>query len=282
VNFRDMRANPRPGQQQPANGVAKTVGSVDAPLEAKRGAPAVELRSVRVRYRNGAVGVADVSLSVAPGEFACVFGPNGAGKTTTVRAITGFLRSEGAQVVSGEVLVFGTPVTNWQPHRVSALGVGFIAERRKVFPNLTVSENLAAVGTLPPRHRRHEVFTRVYDLFPALQSRQSEVVGHLSGGQQQMVAIARGLMNEPRLLIVDELTLGLHVSLQEPLFETLKQVAATGTAVLVVDESTGCALDFASHCYLLRGGHVAQAGPAERFRGSELVVAGYIGETEAV
>jgi branched-chain amino acid transport system ATP-binding protein len=282
VNLRNVRMSRRPGREQPVNGVAQTAGTVGAPVATNRNVPAVELRSVRVRYRNGAVGVADISLSVAPGEFACVFGPNGAGKTTTVRAITGFLRSEGAQVMSGEVLIFGTPVTNWQPHRVSALGVGFVAERRKVFPNLTVSENLAAVGTLPPRHRRHEVFMRVYDLFPALHSRQSELVGHLSGGQQQMVAIARGLMNEPRLLIVDELTLGLHVSLQEPLFETLKQVAASGTAVLVVDESTGCALDFASHCFLLRGGYVAQAGPAERFRGSELVVAGYIGETEAV
>jgi branched-chain amino acid transport system ATP-binding protein len=117
---------------------------------------------------------------------------------------------------------------------------------------------------------------RVMTLFPALAERRRELAGRLSGGQQQMLAISRNLLRQPRVLVIDELTLGLHHSFHAPLFDALKDVARQGTSVIVVDESTGFALEVSDYCYLLIGGRVRDSGPPERFRGSELLVAGYV------
>lgn len=236
----------------------------------------VELESVAVRYANGALGVTDVSFTVDEGQIVALFGPNGAGKTTSVRAVSGFLKSERASVVSGRVRLFGKDVTGWEPHRTSRLGLGYIPERRKIFPSLTVMENLRALGGLPSNAEVEARIDRAMDMFPALHSRKRELAGRLSGGQQQMLAIARNLLREPRMLIIDELTLGLHHSFHEPLFEALKRIAATGTGVVVVDESTGLALDVADQCYLLVGGRVRDSGRSEKFRDTALLAAGYV------
>ena len=237
---------------------------------------ALSAEGLKVRYRNGALGIVDVSLSVEVGQVVALFGPNGAGKTTTVNAISGFLRSEGARVVDGSVTVFGVDVTNKEPHFVHRLGLATVPERKKVFPALTVAENLRALGHLPSRQRRKEVYDRLYALFPALAAKRSDLAGKLSGGQQQMLAIARSLVCEPKILIIDELTLGLHHSLHEPLFEVVSRIASEGTAVMLVDESTGFALEAADHCYRLGAGVVKDSGPSARFRGSELLAAGYV------
>lgn len=237
---------------------------------------ALHVDAIQVRYPNGALGIREVSVRVAPGQVVAMFGPNGAGKTTTVRAASGFLRAEGAKVVRGTVSIAGTDVTNREPHRIAGLGVAFVPERRKVFPNLTVAENLVAIGKIPDKVRRAERQEYVYELFPVLASRQRTAAGRLSGGQQQMLALGRSLMGGPSLLIVDEMTLGLHHSLQEPLFVAVRRVAADGTAVLLVDESTGLALDVADYCYLMSGGQIRREGPAEDFRGNELLAAGYV------
>jgi branched-chain amino acid transport system ATP-binding protein len=231
---------------------------------------------LKVRYRNGALGVVSVSLAVEANQVVALFGPNGAGKTTTVRAISGFLRAEGARVIGGRVTLFGQDVTNSEPRTTTRLGVSFVPERQKIFPSLSVAENLEALGKLPPRARRKEIYERIYELFPVLRERPRELAGRLSGGQQQMLAIGRSLVSEPKLLIVDELTLGLHYSLHPRLFEVMRLIAAQGTAVLVVDESTGSALDVADYCYLLNGGRVLMSGTASTFRGSELLAAGYV------
>ncbi len=239
----------------------------------------LELSGVRVRYRNGALGVVDVSLRAEPGKVVAVFGPNGAGKTTSVRACTGFLRSEGASIVAGRVRLDGRDMTGAEPHRFCRRGVFCIPERRKIFPQLTVAENIRAVRNLPPRRERAAVEQRIFSLFPALRELAAMQAGRLSGGQQQMLAIARGLMSRPRYLVVDEVSLGLHVSVIRPLFEVLRAIAEAGTAVLVVDETTDAALDVADYCYVLRAGEVVDQGTPERFRGSELLAAGYVGET---
>lgn len=238
--------------------------------------PMLSVDSIKVQYSNGALGVEDVSLDVYPGQLVALFGPNGAGKTTSVRAVSGFLRSEGAKVVAGQVSFLGEDITNSEPHQTTQAGVAFVAERQKIFPNLSVRENLAAIGRRPSRARRREIMEKIDLLFPVLSERPRELAGRLSGGQQQMLAIARGLMCEPRLLIVDELTLGLHHSLHLPLFEALKSIVDDNTAVLVVDESTGAALDVADHCYLLSAGRVRMSGPATVYKGSELLAAGYV------
>jgi branched-chain amino acid transport system ATP-binding protein len=235
----------------------------------------VRVEQLQVRYRNGALGAVAVDLHVHAGELVALFGANGAGKTTTMRAISGFLHSERARV-SGTVEVLGRRVTGWEPHRVTALGLAFVPERRKIFPNLSVADNLASVGRSPSRARRAELLERVVAMFPVLQRRGSELAGRLSGGERQMVAIARGLMSEPKVLIVDELTLGLHHSLHETLYQTMRTIADTGTAVIVVDESTGTALEFVDRCYLLSTGRVKDSGTPEKFRGSELLAAGYV------
>ena len=149
-------------------------------------------------------------------------------------------------------------------------------ERRKIFPNLSVADNMAALGQTPSRARRAQLHRHVFELFPALADRRSELAGRLSGGQRQMVAIARALMCEPRVLIVDELTLGLHHSLHQTLYQTMRRIADDGTAVIVVDESTGTALELVDRCYLIGSGTVRDSGPPEKFRGSELLAAGYV------
>jgi branched-chain amino acid transport system ATP-binding protein len=233
----------------------------------------LSVEHLMVRYRNGARGVSDVSFTVDDGQVVALFGPNGAGKTTSVRAVSGFLKSEGVRT-AGRVLLRGTSVAGLEPHRLASMGVGLVPERGKVFGNLGVGENLAvarsrARGSAPD-------LAEILTLFPALADRLGEKAGRLSGGQQQMLALAMALSGRPRLLIIDELTLGLHHSLQPALFDTVRTIAAQGTAVLLVEESTALALRLADYCYLLGGGQIRDEGPAERFVGNDLLAAGYV------
>jgi len=237
---------------------------------------AVELESVAVRYSNGALGVSDISFTVKEGQIVALFGPNGAGKTTSVRALNGFLKSEKTSIVHGAVHLFGKRVTGFEPHRTARLGLGYIPERKKIFANLSVMDNLKAGSGVPKGREFNARVDRVMSLFPALADRRGELAGRLSGGQQQMLAIGRNLLRRPRVLVIDELTLGLHHSFHAPLFDALKETASEGTSVIVVDESTGFALDVSDYCYLLVGGRIRDSGPPERFRGSELLVAGYV------
>jgi branched-chain amino acid transport system ATP-binding protein len=240
--------------------------------------PLLEVQDLSIRYKNGALGIHDVSFSVQPSQVVALLGAAGAGKTTTVRGVSGFLRAEGARAVTGHVRMAGREITNWEPHQACRLGIFAVPERGKVFPNLSVAENLESVGARLVRgERRAEVDALVHELFPVLAGRRRELAGRLSGGQQQMLAIARALMTDPRLLIIDEMTLGLHPSLHGPLFEAVTRIAAAGSAVLIVDESTGHTLDVAQHCVLLKAGQVWAAGPSKEFRGNELLVAGYVG-----
>jgi len=236
----------------------------------------LEVEGLRVRYRSGAIGIADVSLRVGHGQVVALFGPNGAGKTSTVRGVSGFLRTEGARVAHGSVTFDGQDVTNAEPHRQAKLGVAFVPERNKVFPTLTVAENLAALGVLPSPARRQELQELVYTLFPVLAIRRRELAGRLSGGQRQMLALARAIFSDPKLLIVDEMTLGLHHSMHPVLYDAVRAIAKTGASLLLVDESTGFALEVADYCYLLSAGLVVDEGAAERFRGNELLAAGYL------
>ncbi|WP_166459582.1 ABC transporter ATP-binding protein [Amycolatopsis pithecellobii] len=246
------------------------VETVDRPVVA-------ELSEVAVRYSNGALGVERISFEVRAGQIVALFGPNGAGKTTSVRALCGFLRSEQTRIERGRVTLLDRDVTGLEAHKIARMGVSFVPERDKVFANLTVADNLRAAGDLPrQRQALHDRLDQVFELFPALADLSRQAAGQLSGGQQQMLALGRAVLRHPRLLVVDELTLGLHHSLHEPLFDALQRITRNGTAVIVVDESAGFSLDVAHHCYLLVGGVVRDSGPPEKFRGSELLAAGYV------
>ena len=253
------------------------VGDHDGQNQVAQSLPALRASNLKVRYRNGALGVLDISFQVEQGQVVALLGPNGAGKTTSVRAVNGFLRTEGAKVIGGNVEFFGHDITNMEPHETGSLGMGFVPERVKVFTYMTVAENLVALGKLPPRgDRRERAMDRIFGLFPILADRRKQPAGQLSGGQQQMLAISRALLTEPRLLILDEMTLGLHHSLHPPLFDAVERIAADGVAVLIVDESAGFALQASSYCYLLNAGVVRHHGPSADFRGTELLAGGYV------
>jgi len=230
---------------------------------------------LQVRYRGGALGIHDGSLDVAAGSILALLGPNGAGKTTTVRAISGFLRTEGAKVTSGRVLLDGEDITNAEPHKVMRRGLAFVPERQKVFSALSVRDNILAVGRSLRSHERNAAVERVCELFPMLSGRLGEAAGRLSGGQQQMLAIGRAIVLEPKALIIDEMTLGLHPSVYPPLFAAVQVLASQGAAVIIVDESAAMVLETADRCVILRSGKVAAQGDAAEFRGRDLVAASY-------
>lgn len=231
---------------------------------------------IRVRYRNGAIGVSESSLTVAAGQIVALFGANGAGKTTTLRAVGGFLRTEGARVIEGDITYDGRSIANCEPHVTASLGISTVMERRKIFANLSVRDNLLALGPSQLGPERGAKLDQMFDLFPILKEKLHQPAGRLSGGQQQMLAVARGLMAAPRLLMIDEVTLGLHPSVHPVLYDAIRKVADSGTAVLLVDESAASALHVVDYCYLLSGGHLKSEGPPESFAGMELLAAGYV------
>jgi branched-chain amino acid transport system ATP-binding protein len=238
--------------------------------------PILLLDGIRVRYPNGALGVQDVSLQVQSGQVVGLFGPNGAGKTTTVRAAGGFLRSEGARITSGKVTLAGQAVTNWEPHRQARLGLSLVPERNKVFAHLSVAENMLAVGRAPRRARKKELVEFIYSLFPILLERRRQLAGRLSGGERQMLALARGIYSDPDVLVIDEMSLGLHESVQKPLYEAVRRVADVGTAVLLVDERTASGLAAADYGYLLADGLIGEEGAAEVLRRSPDLPGGHV------
>jgi branched-chain amino acid transport system ATP-binding protein len=234
--------------------------------------------NLAVRYPNGALGIEDVSLDIEESQIVALIGANGAGKTTTCRALSGFLRAEGARVIRGRIIIDGRDVTGWEPHRLVKMGVAAVPERNKIFPNLSVREHFTSVGMHRTRIEREEGLELGLELFPTIRERMKQAAGTLSGGQQQMVALVRALVSRPRLLVVDEMTLGLHISLQAPLFEALAKIASRGTACLVIDESTTHALSTAGYCYLLEGGRIVRQGTTDEFRNADLVSIGYDGQ----
>jgi branched-chain amino acid transport system ATP-binding protein len=233
--------------------------------------------NLALRYPNGALGIEDVSIEIDEGQIVALIGANGAGKTTTCRALSGFLRTEDAKVVRGSVLFDGADVTGREPHRLVKLGITAVPERNKVFRNLSVREHFISTGMHRSRAERHETLEFGLQLFPGIRHRLGQSAGTLSGGEQQMVAIIRALISRPRLLIVDEMTLGLHASLQGPLFEALTSIAAEGTACLVIDESTAHTVATAQYCYLLEGGRTTRHGRSSDFANTDWLGIEYAG-----
>ena len=190
-----------------------------------------------------------VGLSVAEGEFVTMLGRNGMGKTTTVSSIMGIRPARG-----GRIMFAGQDITRLPSHQIARLGVGLVPEQRQVFPNLTVHENL--VATAHNRLRRPQPWTlqRVYALFPRLQERRGNLGANLSGGEQQMLAIGRALMTNPRLLVLDEATEGLAPLVRAEIWHCLEALKTTGLSVLVIDKNLGPLLRLAdSHCVLEKG-----------------------------
>jgi branched-chain amino acid transport system ATP-binding protein len=219
----------------------------------------LEVKDLAVGY-GGAPAIVDIALEVAAGEIVSVIGPNGAGKSTLINAIAGLLRP-----LRGSLRIDGAELAGLAPHRVCRHGIALVPEGRRLFAGMTVEENLE-IGCYRPEARkvRETSFVRVYDLFPVLAERRHQLAGTLSGGQQQMVAIGRALMAGPRLLLLDEPSLGLAPTIVGELFRVLRVVHQEGMAMLLVEQSVAQALDIADRAYVLEEGRIVGAGlPAQ-------------------
>ncbi len=206
----------------------------------------------------------NIDLDVGEGEIVCIVGPNGAGKSTLVQAIAGLLPVRG-----GRITVDGTDVTRHPAHRVCESGVAIVPEGRRIFPGMTVADNLD-LGAFRKDARRRFSDTRswVLDLFPRLAERSGQLAGTLSGGEQQMLAIGRGLMACPRFLLLDEPSLGLAPVVVDEVFDVIGQINATGVGVVLVEQNVQRALEIATRAYLLSEGRVRMAGSAAEFIGN--------------
>jgi branched-chain amino acid transport system ATP-binding protein len=214
-----------------------------------------------------------VSLDVNEREAVCLLGSNGAGKTTVLRAMMGALPVSG-----GSVEFLGHRVENRPSHELAALGMIHVPEGRELFPSLTVLENLE-VGCVTPEARRRssETLAFVFQLFPSLYERRRQVAGTLSGGEQQMVAVGRGLMGLPKLLVLDEPSLGLAPVLVENVFATIERIHAEGTTVIVVEQHVHNALRVCQRGYVLEGGRMVQEGSTAELERSDRLRAAYLG-----
>jgi len=216
--------------------------------------------------------VREVSFSVADGAVFVLLGANGAGKTSILRAISGLIAPRG-----GSVTGVGRRLTGMTPHQVARAGISHVPEGRRIFSHLSVEENLL-VSYLRRRATASlaKAFENVYELFPRLKERISQKAGTMSGGEQQMLAIGRALMNFPRLLMLDEPSLGLSPILAELVFEKLAQIRRLGTTVLLVEQNATC-LEMATEGIILADGRIALAGDAHALQDSEFVRRAYLG-----
>jgi branched-chain amino acid transport system ATP-binding protein len=235
--------------------------------------PLLRLENAEVAY-GGIRALSGVSLEVHAGEMVTLIGANGAGKTTTLRTITGLVRPR-----SGRVLLAGEPLGGVAAHKIVARGVAMVPEGRAIFGNLTVLENLTIGAYLMKnRAKTKEALEHNFVLFPRLRERQKQVAGTLSGGEQQMLAIARALMSWPRLLLLDEPSLGIAPILVQAIFEAVKKIKKEGTTVLLVEQNAHLALDVSDRAYVLETGRVLLDGPSAEVRHDPRVKEAYLGE----
>lgn len=219
------------------------------------------------------VAVKGISLVVDEGEIVTLIGSNGAGKSTTLRAISGLIRPR-----EGDIRFAGRSIVGLKPHEIVGLGIAHVPEGRGIFGSLTVRENL-----LLGAHRRRDAgvrddLERVFGLFPRLRERLRQVAGTLSGGEQQMLAIGRALMARPRLLLLDEPSMGLAPVLVEAIFQTIVEIRQSGTPILLVEQNAAAALDIADRAYVLESGTIAISGTGRELARNDDVRRAYLGE----
>jgi len=233
----------------------------------------LEVSGLAVAY-GGINAVKGIDLAVARGELVTLIGANGAGKTTTLKALAGLLAPAG-----GRVTYEGADITGVPAHALVGRGLALVPEGRGVFPRLTIEENLL-MGAYSRRDTagiRDDV-DRGYALFPRLRERRTQLAGTLSGGEQQMLAIARALMSRPRLLLLDEPSMGLAPIMVQKIFETIRRVSAEGTTLLLVEQNAKVALEISDRGYVMESGRIVLSGPARDLLGNEQVRHAYLGE----
>ncbi|MFG2005362.1 ABC transporter ATP-binding protein [Spirillospora sp. NPDC048911] len=236
----------------------------------------LSVRNLEVVYHDVILVLRGVSLEVPEGEIVALLGANGAGKTTLLRAISGLLDVHDGEVTKGSVLLDGRPIHELSPTRVVRLGVRQVMEGRRIFAELTVEENLR-LGAHTNAGGLAENLDRVYGLFPVIKERRSRTAGYLSGGEQQMLAVGRALMSEPKLLLLDEPSLGLAPKLVEQIRDIIVEINRQGTTVLLVEQNATMALAIAGHGYVLETGKIVMDRPARELLQDEDIREFYLG-----
>lgn len=234
--------------------------------------PLLELRGVSAAYGH-VQALRGVDLWVGDGEAVGLVGSNGAGKSTTLRAISGLV-----QPTAGVIRFAGQGLNGLPAHRIAELGIAHVPEGRRVFPEMTVRENLEIGAYLPrAKARRAQSMERVLTIFPRLAERQRQLAGTLSGGEQQMLAVGRGLMLCPRLLMLDEPSLGLAPIVASETFDCIEEIHRQGVAILLVEQNVARALDLVDRAYVLENGHMVLEGPSTDLRDNQQVRSAYLG-----
>ena len=238
----------------------------------RKGGVLLSVRNIDVRYGEVQV-VRNCSLEVRQGEIVALFGGNCAGKTTMLRAISGLVKPK-----AGRIVFDGQEISGLEAHQLPELGLAHVPEGRHVFPQMTVQENLE-MGAYAPRlrARRNENMAAVFELFPALKERRKAAAGVLSGGQQQMLALGRGLMAEPKLLLLDEPSLGLAPSVVTTLFETISKTRALGVTVLLVEQNLWESMEIADWDYLIATGEIVSSDVPGKLREDKAFRRVYLG-----
>ncbi|MGH9097312.1 MAG: ABC transporter ATP-binding protein, partial [Acidimicrobiales bacterium] len=234
--------------------------------------PLLQVQGLDVRY-GGSQALFEVSIDVRPGTVLAVLGVNGAGKSTLARAVAGLVPA-----AAGRVTFDGQDITGWPAHLTRRLGLTYIPEGRGIFPGLSVTDNLKMAVGGEPRHERSTAIERAIAKFPALGARKSQRAGSLSGGEQQMLALARALAVSPKLVIADELSLGLAPLMAESVFKSIEEARRSGITIVLSEQFVHRALSMADNCVILARGRVGWSGPASE-AGHE-VLHRYLGEAE--
>ncbi len=231
----------------------------------------LSIKNLEVSYGNIAA-VKGISLNVNRGEVVSILGSNGAGKTTTLRTISGLIKAK-----SGSIIFKDIELTKLPAHKIVSLGISQSPEGRRVFGVLNVEENLI-IGAYTRRKTDAKVLKRVYDLFPRLKERRSQLAGTLSGGEQQMLAIGRAMMSEPEMILLDEPSLGLAPILVKAIFRAIKEISESGVTVLIVEQNAKAALKIADIGYVLEVGKIVAKGTSEELLSSHRIQEAYLGK----
>ena len=236
------------------------------------GGKLLALEQLHVAY-GGIRAVKGIDLTVEANETVCLIGANGAGKTTTLKAVTGLVRA-----AAGRIVYDGAEITGRRVHEIARRGLALVPEGRGVFAQLTIEENLAMGAFARADGSIAADVERVFGLFPRLKERRPQVAGTLSGGEQQMLAIGRALMSRPKLLLLDEPSMGLAPLMVEKIFEVIRHIAAEGVTLLLVEQNARLALEASHRAYVLEGGLVTLSGPARALLGDARIREAYLGE----
>jgi len=232
----------------------------------------LELKNIEVSYGNLQV-LWDVSFRIGEGEVVAILGPNGAGKTTTLKTIVGILKPK-----SGHVIFDGAEITGTPTHALTKKGLAFIPEERNLFPAMTVLENLLmGAYTIKEKQKVNDALEYVFNLFPRLGERQKQYAGTMSGGERQMLAIARGLMSRPKMLMLDEPSMGLSPQNVLAVFETIKTLSKEKVTVLIVEQNVNTTLQIADRAYVMEQGRVAMCGSSAELSCNDHVKKMYMG-----